>query len=166
MQRGGHDRRVHRDLRGQHRAGAERYQARARVLHRQPAGLHVPGARRGRVLGAGVFHLFTHAFFKALLFLGSGSVIHAMGGEQDMRYMGGLRRKIPITLWTMLVGSLAIAGIPGLAGFFSKDEILWQACRSERRSIARLWVVGVADGAMTAFYMFRLMFLTFFGKLG
>ena len=77
-----------------------------------------------------IFHLFTHAFFKALLFLGSGSVIHAMGGEQDMRHMGGLKNKIPITHWTMLVGSVAIAGIPGLAGFFSKDEILWQAYSS------------------------------------
>ena len=81
-----------------------------------------------------VFHLFTHAFFKALLFLGSGSVIHAMSGEQDMRRMGGLKDKIPITHWTMLIGSVAIAGIPGLAGFFSKDEILWQAYSSPQGS--------------------------------
>ena len=80
-----------------------------------------------------VFHLFTHAFFKALLFLGSGSVIHAMGGEQDMRHMGALKNKIPITHWTMFIGSVAIAGIPGLAGFFSKDEILWQTYSSPRR---------------------------------
>ena len=77
-----------------------------------------------------VFHLFTHAFFKALLFLGSGSVIHAMGGEQDMRHMGALKNKIPVTYRTMWIGSVAIAGIPGLAGFFSKDEILWQAYSS------------------------------------
>ena len=72
-----------------------------------------------------MFHVFTHAFFKALLFLGSGSVIHAMSGEQDMRHMGDLRKRTPVTFWTMLIGTLAIAGAPGLAGFFSKDEILW-----------------------------------------
>ena len=80
--------------------------------------------------GVAVFHLYTHAFFKALLFLGSGSVIHAMSGEQDMRKMGGLRKKIPWTFWTFLVGTLAIAGIPPLAGFFSKDEILLGALGS------------------------------------
>src|SRR5918912_460573 len=101
-----------------------------------------------------VFHLFTHAFFKALLFLCSGSVIHAMGGEQDMRYMGGLKNKIPVTHWTMWVGSVAIAGIPGLAGFFSKDEILWQAYSSPQGSKV-LWFVGLATAAMTAFYMWR-----------
>src|SRR5215471_9204591 len=90
-----------------------------------------------------VFHVFTHAFFKALLFLGSGSVIHAMSGEQDMRYMGGLKDKIPVTHWTMWVGSVAIAGIPGLAGFFSKDEILWQAYSSPQGS-KLLWAIGLA----------------------
>ena len=110
-----------------------------------------------------VFHLFTHAFFKALLFLGSGSVIHAMSGEQDMRHMGGLKNKIPITHWTMWVGSVAIAGIPGLAGFFSKDEILWQAYSSPQGS-KMLWAIGIATAAMTAFYMWRLMNLTFYGK--
>ena len=110
-----------------------------------------------------VFHLFTHAFFKALLFLGSGSVIHAMGGEQDMRHMGGLKNKIPITHWTMWVGSVAIAGIPGLAGFFSKDEILWQTYSSPQGSMM-LYAVGLATAAMTAFYMWRLMNLTFYGK--
>jgi len=110
-----------------------------------------------------VFHLFTHAFFKALLFLCSGSVIHAMGGEQDMRYMGGLKNKIPITHWTMWVGSVAIAGIPGLAGFFSKDEILWQAYSSPKGSQI-LWFVGLATAALTAFYMWRLMNMTFYGK--
>ena len=107
-----------------------------------------------------VFHLFTHAFFKALLFLCSGSVIHALGGEQDMRFMGALKKKIPITHWTMFVGSVAIAGIPGLAGFFSKDEILWQAYQSSRV----LWLVGLTTAGMTAFYMWRLMNMTFYGK--
>src|SRR5215472_8086987 len=110
-----------------------------------------------------VFHLLTHAFFKALLFLGSGSVIHALGGEQDMRRMGALKNKIPITHWTMWVGSVAIAGIPGLAGFFSKDEILWQAYSSPQGS-KLLWAIGLATAAMTAFYMWRLMNLTFYGK--
>jgi NADH-quinone oxidoreductase subunit L len=110
-----------------------------------------------------VFHLFTHAFFKALLFLCSGSVIHAMGGEQDMRYMGGLKNKIPVTHWTMWVGSVAIAGIPGLAGFFSKDEILWQTYSSALGSKA-LYAVGLTTAAMTAFYMWRLMNMTFYGK--
>jgi len=110
-----------------------------------------------------VFHLFTHAFFKALLFLGSGSVIHAMSGEQDMRRMGALKDKIPITHWTMFVGSVAIAGIPGLAGFFSKDEILWQTFSSKQGS-QFLYVVGLVTAGMTAFYMWRLMNLTFYGK--
>jgi len=110
-----------------------------------------------------IFHLFTHAFFKALLFLCSGSVIHAMGGEQDMRKMGALKNKIPITHWTMWVGSVAIAGIPGLAGFFSKDEILWQAYSSPLGSNL-LWIVGIVTAGLTAFYMWRLMNMTFYGK--
>ena len=113
---------------------------------------------------AGVFHVFTHAFFKALLFLGSGSVIHAMGGEQDMRFMGALRKKIPTTFATMLIGTLAIAGIPGLAGFFSKDEILWQAWSAHNGAFRALWYVAFATALMTSFYMFRLIFLTFFGS--
>jgi NADH-quinone oxidoreductase subunit L len=108
-----------------------------------------------------IFHLYTHAFFKALLFLGSGSVIHSLSGEQDMRKMGALKGKIPITYKTMLIGSLAIAGIPGLAGFFSKDEILWQSWSSHHQL---LWVLGFATAGMTAFYMFRLMFMTFGGE--
>jgi NADH-quinone oxidoreductase subunit L len=110
-----------------------------------------------------IFHLFTHAFFKALLFLDSGSVIHAMSGEQDMRRMGGLKDKIPITHWTMFIGSVAISGIPGLAGFFSKDEILWQAYSSKSGS-QLLWFVGLVTAGLTAFYMWRLMNLTFYGK--
>ena len=113
---------------------------------------------------AGVFHVFTHAFFKALLFLGSGSVIHAMGGQQDMRFMGNLRKKIPTTYLTMLIGTLAIAGIPGLAGFFSKDEILWQAWSAHNGEFRILWYVAFATALMTSFYMFRLIFLTFFGS--
>src|SRR6266566_1980913 len=112
---------------------------------------------------AGVFHVFTHAFFKALLFLGSGSVIHAMSGEQDMRKMGGLWKKIPVTFVTLLVATLAISGIPGLAGFFSKDEILWNSFSSPYGSTV-LWAVGWITAGMTAFYMFRLMFMTFWGK--
>ncbi len=112
---------------------------------------------------AGVFHLMTHAFFKGLLFLCAGSVIHAMGGEQDMMKMGGLRKKIPITYWTMLIATLAIAGIPGFAGFFSKDEIL-EAALSGPHANFTLWLLGVAGAALTSFYMFRLVFLTFFGK--
>jgi NADH-quinone oxidoreductase subunit L len=113
---------------------------------------------------AGVFHVFTHAFFKALLFLGSGSVIHAMSGEQDMRNMGDLHRRIPITHWTMFIATLAIAGIPPFAGFFSKDEILWQTWSSEGGAYRLLWLVGYATALMTAFYMFRLMVLTFHGS--
>ena len=109
-----------------------------------------------------IFHLYTHAFFKALLFLGSGSVIHALSGEQDMRKMGGLKDKIPVTFRTMFVASLAIAGIPGLAGFFSKDEILWQVFSSPLGSKS-VYVVGIVTAAMTAFYMWRLMFMTFYG---
>ncbi len=108
---------------------------------------------------AGIFHLMTHAFFKGLLFLGAGSVIHAVGGEQDMRKMGGLREKIPWTFWTMTAGTLAIAGIPGLAGFFSKDEILWRAYQASWA----YWLVGLITAFLTSFYMFRLWFMTFFG---
>ena len=108
---------------------------------------------------AGAFHLMTHAFFKALLFLGSGSVIHAMNDEQDMRRMGGLKTYMPLTFVTMLVGTLAIAGIPPLSGFFSKDEILFRTFLSNRA----LWALAVITAAMTAFYMFRLMAMTFYG---
>jgi NADH-quinone oxidoreductase subunit L len=111
--------------------------------------------------GAGIFHLYTHAFFKALLFLGSGAVIHALHGEQDMRYMGGLRKSLPITYWTFLVGTLAIAGVPLLSGFFSKDEILWKTFSSGH---TLLWVLAVATAFLTAVYMFRLLYLTFFGE--
>ena len=109
---------------------------------------------------AAIFHLATHAFFKALLFLGSGSVIHAMGGEQDMRKMGSLRKHLPWTYRTFLVGTLAISGVPLLAGFFSKDAILGAAF--EKSPV--LWIVGIATAALTACYMLRLLCLTFFGK--
>jgi NADH-quinone oxidoreductase subunit L len=109
---------------------------------------------------AGIFHLMTHAFFKGLLFLAAGSVIHAVGGEQDMRKMGGLRKKIPVTFWTMTVATIAIAGIPPFAGFFSKDEILWRAYQTSWV----FWLVGLITAFITSFYMFRLLFMTFFGQ--
>src|SRR5581483_10799883 len=109
------------------------------------------------------FHLVTHAFFKALLFLGSGSVIHAMGGEQDMRRMGGLKAWLPLTYWTFLIGTVAIAGFPPFAGFFSKDEILFHAFEAGGLGQV-LWVLGFASAGLTAFYMFRLLFLTFHGR--
>jgi NADH-quinone oxidoreductase subunit L len=111
----------------------------------------------------GIFHLVTHAFFKALLFLGAGSVIHAMSGEQDLMKMGGLRKKIPVTYRTMLIATLAISGIIPLAGFFSKDEILWKAFSSENGHLS-LWFLGTVTALMTAFYMFRLLFLAFHGQ--
>ena len=112
---------------------------------------------------AGVFHVFTHAFFKALLFLGAGSVIHAMSGEQDMRNMGDLHRRIPITHATMAIATFAITGIFPFAGFFSKDAILWETWSREGGAYRVLWYVGYATALMTAFYMFRLMYLTFHG---
>jgi len=113
---------------------------------------------------AGVFHVFTHAFFKALLFLGAGSVIHAMSGEQDMRNMGDLGHRIPTTHRTMFIATLAIAGIFPFAGFFSKDAILWETWSREGGAYRFLWYVGYATALMTAFYMFRLMYLTFHGR--
>ena len=112
---------------------------------------------------AGIFHLVTHAFFKACLFLGSGSVIHAMGGEQDMRKMGGLWKKLPSTSKTFLIATLALTGCPFLAGFFSKDEILWQAFSSPHGHPV-LWAVATAVAGLTAFYMFRQVFMVFFGE--
>lgn len=125
---------------------------------------------------AGVFHLMTHAFFKACLFLGSGSVIHSMhhalhhahshDDAQDMRNMGGLKSKMPITFITFLVSTIAIAGIPGFSGFFSKDEILWQAFANPFHGSLNyvLWGTGAIAAGFTAFYMFRLVFMTFFGE--
>jgi NADH-quinone oxidoreductase subunit L len=114
---------------------------------------------------AAIFHLLTHAFFKALLFLAAGSVIHALSGEQDMRCMGGLRSRTPITFWTMTAGVFAIAGIPPLAGFVSKDEILYQTFASSNPIGKLLWLVGLVTAGMTSFYMFRLWYKTFFGEL-
>jgi NADH-quinone oxidoreductase subunit L len=108
---------------------------------------------------AGIFHLMTHAFFKGLLFLGAGSVIHAVGGEQDMRKMGGLKSYIPWTFLTMGIATVAIAGIPPLAGFWSKDEILWKAYQAS----PVYWGIGVVTAFITSFYMFRLLYMTFFG---
>jgi NADH-quinone oxidoreductase subunit L len=113
--------------------------------------------------GSAMFHLMTHAFFKALMFLGAGSVIHAMHEEQDMTKMGGLKKYLPITHWTFFFGWLAILGIPPFAGFFSKDEILWMAFHSPRGNIL-FWAMGVVGAGFTAFYMTRLMALTFWGQ--
>jgi NADH-quinone oxidoreductase subunit L len=109
----------------------------------------------------GIFHLYTHAFFKALLFLGSGAVIHALAGEQDLRRMGGLKRDLPITYWTFVIGAIAIAGVPGFAGFFSKDEILFRTFASGH---TLLWSVGLLTSLLTAVYMFRIVFLAFHGE--
>jgi NADH-quinone oxidoreductase subunit L len=113
---------------------------------------------------AGIFHLMTHAFFKGLLFLAAGSVIHAVGGEQDMRKMGGLRKKIPWTFWTMTAATFAISGIPPFAGFFSKDAILWSAYSNRPYGSWVYWLIGVFTAFLTSFYMFRLWFMTFFGE--
>jgi len=113
---------------------------------------------------AGIFHLMTHAFFKALLFLGAGSVIHAVGGEQDMRRMGGLRKLIPWTFWVVTIATIAIAGIPPFAGFFSKDQILGEVYHSPYGGKV-IWGIGVLTAGLTSFYMFRLWFMTFFGEL-
>ncbi len=110
--------------------------------------------------GAGIFHLMTHAFFKALLFLSAGAIIHGLGGEQDMRHMGGLRKYMPKTFWCMTIATFTIAGFPPLAAFFSKDEILWATWASGNHL---LWLIGLIAAAMTSFYMFRLWFMTFFG---
>ena len=114
--------------------------------------------------GAAIFHLYTHAFFKACLFLGAGSVIHALSGEQDVRKMGGLAKKIPLTFATFAVATGAIAGIPPLAGFFSKDEIVWFALASERGGSGVLFAVAALTALITSFYMFRLLWLTFLGR--
>src|SRR5690606_11035682 len=111
-----------------------------------------------------VFHLATHAFFKALLFLGSGSVIHAQGGEQDMRRMGGLKARLPVTYWTFLIGTLALAGVPPLAGFFSKDRILAAAWGLPGGAGKLLWIVGLVTAGLTACYMARAVLLTFHGR--
>jgi NADH-quinone oxidoreductase subunit L len=113
---------------------------------------------------AGVFHLYTHAFFKALLFLCAGSVMHAMGGELDIQKMGNLKKYMPVTYATMLIASFSISGIPGLAGFFSKDEILWMAYAGESPVGKIVWAIGTLVAFLTAFYSFRLIFLTFHGK--
>jgi NADH-quinone oxidoreductase subunit L len=128
------------------------------------------GAGAG-AFGAGIFHVFTHSFFKACLFLGSGAVIHACSGEQDLRKMGGLRKHLPTTYWTFLVATLALAGIPPLAGFFSKDEILGKVFAAGAGNLGgfgtvylALWVLGIAGAFLTAFYMFRVVYMAFHGE--
>ena len=145
---------------GHHRRRPKRHQEGVGLLHREPARLHVAG--RGN-LGAyipAIFHMVTHAFFKALLFLGSGSVIHGMEDDQDMRHYGGLRKLMPITAITFMIGWLAIAGVPPFAGFWSKDEILvfaWQEAPV-------MWALAMLTAVLTVFYMSRLVFMTFFGR--
>ncbi len=112
---------------------------------------------------AGIFHLMTHAFFKGLLFLAAGSVMHAMSGELDMRKMGGLRKRTPVTYWTFLAGCIAIAGVPGFSGFFSKDEIMWKVFANYGGSLI-FWGIGALTAGLTAFYMFRMFFTTFHGE--
>ena len=112
---------------------------------------------------SGIFHLYTHAFFKALLFLGAGSVMHAMSGELDIMKMGGLKKKLPWTYWTFLLASLSISGIPGFAGFFSKDEILWRAYSGGPVG-QFVWVLGIITALLTAFYSFRIIYLAFHGE--
>ncbi len=114
--------------------------------------------------GIGIFHLFTHAFFKALLFLGAGSVIHAVGGEQDMRHMGGLKRYIPKTYWLMVIGTLALTGFPLTAGYFSKDAIIEAAFAADRGGSAYGWLTTTVAAGLTSFYSWRLIFLTFWGE--
>ena len=134
------DRHLHRDLRRLDRVHPDRHQARARVLDAVASWATCSRRSASGAFTAAIFHLMTHGFFKGLLFLGSGSVIHAVHEEQDMNRMGGLWRKIPITHWTMLIGAIAIAGIPPLAGFFSKDEILGEAFKSASTWV---WVIGL-----------------------
>ena len=155
---------THRDLRRHRRPGAERHQARDRLFDLLAARLHVLRLRRLGLRAPAMFHLFTHAFFKALLFLGAGSVIHAMSDEQDMRKMGGIWRQIPITYAVMWIGSLALAGIPFFAGYYSKDMILEAAWAAHGRSASYAFWLGIVAAVLTAFYSWRLLFMTFHGE--
>ena len=158
-------RRGDRAVRRDHRADAKRHQESARLLDRQPARLHVPRRRRRRVTPPAIFHLMTHAFFKACLFLGSGSVIHAMHHEQDMRKMGGLKQWMPITFATFFISVLAIAGLPAFRRLSSR-RTRFSGWRSLERALAASGLVRRSCGAgMTAFYMFRQVFMTFYGEL-
>jgi NADH-quinone oxidoreductase subunit L len=138
---------------GHDRPGAERHQARARVLDGLAAGYMFLAMGVG-AFGAGIFHLYTHAFFKACLFLGSGAVIHCAARRADIRNMGGLKRHLPITYWTFLIASLAIAGVPGLAGSSARTR----SCTRPSRRAHVLWVIGILTSLLTATYMFRLVF--------
>jgi NADH:ubiquinone oxidoreductase subunit 4 (subunit M) len=154
------DRGAHRAAGGAHRDAPGRHQEGAGVLHRLPARLHVHRCR-GRRLPGGIFHLVTHAFFKGLLFLAAGSVMHAMANRTDIWRMGGLRRAMPITFWTSLTGWLAISGVPPFAGFFSKDQILNEAYL---HGYGAIYVIGILVAVLTAFYMSRWFFLIFLGE--
>ena len=153
-------RRSHRSGRRHHRADAKRHQESARLFDREPARLHVHRHRRRR-LRRGIFHLMTHAFFKACLFLGAGSVIHAMHHEQDMRKMGGLKQYMPVTYMTFLISVIAIAGFPPLRRLFlQRRDPLAGLSRSSRI----IWLLALCGAGMTAFYMFRQLFMVFFGE--
>ena len=156
-------RRQHRDLCRHHRAHPVRHQAGDRLLDLLAARLHVLSLRRRR-LSAGIFHLYTHAFFKALLFLGAGSVIHAMSGEQDMRKMGGIWSKVKVTYAVMWIGTLALIGFPGFAGFFSKDAVLEAAWASHNDFHYYAFWMGEFAAILTAFYSGRVIWLTFHGE--
>ena len=156
--RGRRHRRLHRGPGRGHRDHPERHQEGAGLLDRQPAGVHVLRRWASAPGSPAIFHLLAHGFFKGLLFMASGSVIHGAGGEQDMRFMGGLREKMRWTYVTMVIGSLALAGIPLFAGFFSKDEILSEAFL---RGWWIYWLIGIAVAFMTAFYTFRMIYMTF-----
>ena len=150
-------------FRGVDRDGAARHQACAGVLDGLAAGLYVPGLRR-RGVSAGIFHLLTHAFFKALLFLAAGSVIHALSGEQDMRKMGGSAHKIPITFWTMTAAALRHLRHPALRRLLLEGRDSVSDVRLAAAGGKFLWFVGLVTAGMTSFYMFRLWFMTFFGE--
>ncbi len=156
------DRRRHRSGRGDHRLDPIRHKKSPRLFDGQPTGLSCLSAIGVGGYAAAVFHLMTHAFFKACLFLGAGSVIHAMHHEQDMRKMGGLKAWMPVTFITFFISVLAIAGFPPFAGFFSKDEILWLAASNDHWII---WFLAVCGAGLTAFYMFRQLFMTFYGDV-
>ena len=153
------------DLCSDDRHHSERHQEGPCLFNRLTTRFHVHGLRRRSVYVIGIFHVMTHAFFKALMFLGAGSVIHGMHHEQDMRRMGGLKKYMPYTFWTFMAGWLAICGIIPFSGFWSKDEILWKAASTTYIPLGWLiWLVGTIAATCTAFYMTRLVLMTFFGK--
>ena len=151
-------------LRRDGRPGAERHQARSSPIRPARSSATCSSPWASGAYSVGMFHLFTHAFFKALLFLGSGSVIMAMHHEQDIRNMGGLRKKIPFTYWTMVIGTLALTGFPFTAGYFSKDAIIEAAFAGNNPAAVYAFLMTVIAAGLTAFYSWRLIFKTFHGE--